>query len=271
MAGAVTTTTQDEFNTFHCIDRDLYVVLSIALCRDPMECMQIMAFWLWLERLCPCDVVYNILSLPWALINDLAEEAALCLSCINSDVFIPPPNNIEAIPLTVAVLDQDYISLPYFFDNRFEAKKKIAKVYNTVCVRALSDIMRKVIEQTATAATAAFAAMQMPSKASSSANPPKDERLGKEGDDRRTMFATFSKGYPILERELREFMSKTFGANCIESVRMHEAAPPKQSLYAKIVFRSAATVEMVLKGMHMAKFSINGKHVWVRKFVPKPS
>ncbi|CAI0387448.1 unnamed protein product [Linum tenue] len=288
--------TQEEFTTFHSIDRDLYVVLSIALCRDPMECMQIMAFWLWLERICPCDVVYNILSLPWALINDLAEEASLCLSCINSDVFIPPPDNLDVIPLTVAVLDKDYISLPYFFQNRFEARKKIAQEYSTVCVRALSDIMQKVIEQNAwqatkaaaaaatAAATTAFAAMQMPS-ASFATNSPKDvpiqpvqqreqqQQQGSDGvetadGDDRTMFATFSKGYPIMERELREFLVKNFGSSCIESLHMHEAPPPKQSLYAKIIFRSATTVEMVLKGMHKAKFSINGKHVWVRKFIP---
>ncbi|CAA2973250.1 Hypothetical predicted protein [Olea europaea subsp. europaea] len=63
----------------------------------------------------------------------------------------------------------------------------------------------------------------------------------------RTVFATFSGGYPVAEMEVRHFFTTVYG-NCIESFRMQEE---------------------ILDGTEKAKFTINGKHVWMRKFVPR--
>ncbi|KAK6273692.1 hypothetical protein POUND7_010775 [Theobroma cacao] len=86
--------------------------------------------------------------------------------------------------------------------------------------------------------------------------------------DDRTMFVTFSKGYPVHEWEVREFFTRAYG-DCIESLHMQEVPPDEQSLFARIVFRSESAIEIILSGMSKAKFTINGKHVWARKFVPK--
>ena len=50
---------------------------------------------------------------------------------------------------------------------------------------------------------------------------------------------------------------------------MQEAQPHQQVLFARIIFQTASNVEMILCGMGKVKFTINGKHVWARKFVPK--
>ncbi|XP_047947277.1 uncharacterized protein LOC125193512 [Salvia hispanica] len=85
----------------------------------------------------------------------------------------------------------------------------------------------------------------------------------------RTMFVTFSKGYPVNEYEVKLFFERVFG-NCIESFHMQEVSnPEEQSLYAKIVFLRPAFIRAILNGAMKAKFTINGKHVWMRKFVPK--
>ncbi|XP_052181770.1 uncharacterized protein LOC127794583 isoform X2 [Diospyros lotus] len=86
--------------------------------------------------------------------------------------------------------------------------------------------------------------------------------------DERTMFATFSKGYPVCEAEIRELFSLIFG-DCIESLYMQEAPPDEQALFARIVFTSPAFVMLTLNGMEKAKFNINGKHIWLRKYVPR--
>ncbi|OMO91801.1 hypothetical protein COLO4_18099 [Corchorus olitorius] len=86
--------------------------------------------------------------------------------------------------------------------------------------------------------------------------------------DDRTMFVTFSKGYPVYEWEVREFFGRAYG-DCIESLHMQEVQPNQQSLFARIVFHSVSSIEMILNGMSKVKFTINGKHVWARKFVPK--
>ncbi|KAL2534349.1 Uncharacterized protein Adt_07700 [Abeliophyllum distichum] len=51
----------------------------------------------------------------------------------------------------------------------------------------------------------------------------------------RTMFVTFSRGYPVAEREVRHFFSTNFG-DCIESFHMQEVRPHEQPLYARVVF-----------------------------------
>ncbi|WRX33429.1 hypothetical protein QQP08_025916 [Theobroma cacao] len=68
--------------------------------------------------------------------------------------------------------------------------------------------------------------------------------------------------------EVREFFTRAYG-DCIESLHMQEVPPDEQSLFARIVFRSESAIEIILSGMSKAKFTINGKHVWTGKFVPK--
>ncbi|KAH7537352.1 hypothetical protein FEM48_Zijuj03G0083400 [Ziziphus jujuba var. spinosa] len=87
--------------------------------------------------------------------------------------------------------------------------------------------------------------------------------------DDRTIFLTFSKGYPISEFEVKEFITKKFGDNVIDYIYMQEVSPEDQPLYARLVVRSVSDIGIVLSGKSKAKFSINGKHVWARKFVRK--
>ncbi|KAL0426789.1 UNVERIFIED_CONTAM: hypothetical protein Slati_2853700 [Sesamum latifolium] len=84
----------------------------------------------------------------------------------------------------------------------------------------------------------------------------------------RTMFATFSKGYPVTETEVRQFFTRMFG-NCIESFHMQEVGPDEQALYARIVFHRPSFIQVILNGDTKAKFTINGKHVWMRQFIPR--
>ncbi|XP_061986450.1 uncharacterized protein LOC133705332 [Populus nigra] len=86
--------------------------------------------------------------------------------------------------------------------------------------------------------------------------------------DNRTIFLTFSKGYPISEDEIRDFFTKKHG-DCIEAIYMQEVSAEEQPLYARLVVTSAAVIHSVLQGHSKAKFTINGKHVWARKYVPK--
>ncbi|KAM5556131.1 hypothetical protein ABKV19_023826 [Rosa sericea] len=83
----------------------------------------------------------------------------------------------------------------------------------------------------------------------------------------RTIFLTFSKGYPISENEIREFITKKFG-DVIEAIYMQEVLS-QQPLYARLVVRSASSIPVVLEGQNKAKFTIKGKHVWARKYVHK--
>lgn len=57
----------------------------------------------------------------------------------------------------------------------------------------------------------------------------------------------------------------------IEEVYMQEVEMTEQPLYARLVVRWNAVhlIDRVLEGRVKVKFSINGKHVWARKYVRK--
>ena len=273
MASSSSFVSQEEFNTFYTIDRKVYTLLVINLWRDPVESMQIMALWLWLERVGFNNVVHKMLSLPYTLVNELADEAIICLNCINTNQ-IPTSSETNDIPLTQSLMEKE-ISLQFFLENRLNGIVGIAKIVNEVCIRALSDIMQQAVERNASQSLVESQMLMMPPSASihqSLVHPGLRQparTLGNEvpADDR-TMFVTFSKGYPVHEWEVREFFTRSYG-DCIESLHMQEVQPHQQALFARIVFHNASNMEMILGGLGKVKFIINGKHVWARKFVPK--
>ncbi|PON41302.1 Rho guanine nucleotide exchange factor [Parasponia andersonii] len=270
--------TQEEFNRFHTIDRELYTLLVINLFRDPAESMQVMGMWLWLEQKGFHNVVKKMLSLPHFLINELADEAVICLTFLTSATETPFASyDINDIPLIQCLMEKE-ITFKFFNDNRPNAAQEVAKIVNDVCVRALSDIMQQaiILENNCSQNHA----MVLPTASfhsnigrfglyygSSSGGTPDLNEVSVPPDDR-TMFVTFSKGYPVFEWEVREFFTRTYG-DCIESLYMQEVQPNEQSLFARIVFHSASAIDVILDGLSKAKFTINGKHVWMRKFIPK--
>lgn len=253
--------TEEEFKQFHGIDRELYTLLVAKLWRDPTESMQIIALFLWLEHAGFPNTVKKMTTLPYILVNELADEAVTCLNCINhgrssqaSSSSSTSDQNID-IPLIQGLMEKD-ICLQFFHENRVHASQEVARIVKDVCVRALADIMQQAIEAKAKASTCHLGFLRTTQES---------EQVPAED---RTMFVTFSKGYPVYEWEVREFINRAYG-DCIESVQMQEMPPNEQALFARIVFHSASTIEVILDGMSKAKFTINGKHVWVRKFVPK--
>lgn len=279
MASSSSFVSQEEFNIFHSIDRQLYTILVVNLWRDPVESMQVMALWLWLERLGYDSVVKKMLSLPQILINELADEAIICLNCIHNNLISSSSDNND-IPLTQTLMEKE-ISLQFFLENRLNGIAGLTKIMNDVCIRALSDLMQQAVERNA-AQSLADSQMVMSHSIHHSLLLPGHRPVGHVvGDmvqpqtpgtevpaDDRTMFVTFSKGYPVQEWEVRDFFFRSYG-DCIESLHMQEAQPHQQALFARIVFHKASTMEMILRGLGKVKFSINGKHVWARKFVPK--
>lgn len=278
MASSSSFVSQEEFNIFHSIDRQLYSILVFNLWRDPVESMQVMALWLWLERLGYDSVVKKMLSLPQILMNELADEAIICLNCIHNNLISSSPENND-IPLIQTLMEKE-ISLQFFLENRLNGIAGITKIMNDVCIRAFSDLMHQAIERNAAQSLAESQMVISHSIHQSLLHPgirsagdmvfqPRVPGADVPADDR-TMFVTFSKGYPVQEWEVRDFMARSFG-DCIESLHMQEVHPHQQALFARIIFHKASTMEMILRGMGKVKFSINGKHVWARKFVPKRS
>ncbi|CAL9218212.1 unnamed protein product [Arabidopsis halleri] len=88
--------------------------------------------------------------------------------------------------------------------------------------------------------------------------------------DDRTVFLTFSKGYPISEAEVRVYFTRRFG-EVIEAVEMQEVEANEQPLFAKMVLKlqCASMMDQIVSARSRNKFTIDGKHVWARKYVRK--
>ena len=248
---------QEEFNMFHKIDRTLFTRLVFNLGRDPAEATQVMALWLWLEKIGEeIDMVYSkILSLPDTLLNALVDESVMALACIESDKFcFAFDTTSDMIPL-IQNLTKTGVSLRFFHDNRIGIIRGVTQIINEVCVRAFEDIVKLAQGNTSTSIapqeinfrgaimnpfgvhSSIVGAPQFlaPSGGGSSeisrGFDPYDlsvqrqilnneigevlSRLKLSSEDEkevppddRTIFLTFSKGYPITETEIREFFTR---------------------------------------------------------------
>ncbi|CAA0836835.1 Unknown protein [Striga hermonthica] len=298
--------TLEEFKIFHGLDRELYTILIRDLSRNPSESLQVMGFWHWLERGGFRNLVSRILSLDTHLINRACDEAVICLQVIMATHHLPPtpPPDNSPIPLTCCLLKIEAPFLQFLSENRLVVFHGVQNLVSDICIPALSDIMELARQGSITPVPSPTRAGLIPLNTPSPGprtvlgpiGPPSPVRAltledlaarglsglkvadgdsggppaGEAGLPKfsRTMFVTFSKGYPVTEAEVRDFFVRLFG-NCIESLYMQEVEPEEQALYARIVFMHPSYIHFILNGEPKAKFSINGKHVWMRQFVPR--
>ncbi|KAF7811630.1 uncharacterized protein G2W53_032606 [Senna tora] len=302
--GTIVTVTQHEFNQFHKIDRILFTRLVVSLGRDPGEAMKVVAYLVWLEkRSKDFRLVSELLHWPDPSLNDLANEAILALNCIESDHFPYDVNIIGVLPLTQSVT-QKCVTIRYLHENRVSIICAVRKIINDVCLRAFPDIVQeiqhekeqKVMNNSVGNIFGKFIYYNPPQAigivpqrigiavsqdeifddANELLRSIEEERMNNiVPRDDRTIFLTFSKGYPISEAEVRDYFSRRFG-DIIEGIYMQEVNLMEQPLYARLVVRSNAinVIDVFLKGIGKVKFCINRKHVWARKYVrksPSPS
>ncbi|KAK2993714.1 hypothetical protein RJ640_003713 [Escallonia rubra] len=347
------TVTNEEFNMFHTIDRELFTRLILNLGRDPAESIQVMAFLLWLEKVGHGrNLVNKLLSWPLTLVNGLADECVACLKCAQTDEFFFREGDDLAL---LQSLTEIGLSLNYFHENRIGLVRGVTRIVTEICARAFNDILRQNFGNMFTnvpvlVAPHEDAGQVVPLEDNGSGHGPvlgvpfippirfvphlgfggaennapnflptsevhgiapvktvafpspalafgsfhaydlenQREVLNDELDemlerisltvseeekevpsDDRTIFLTFSKGYPISESEVRDFFSRKFG-DFIEDLYMQEVSPGDQALYARLVARSASVIDLVVdREEGKSKYSINGKHIWARKYVKK--
>ncbi|KAI8531071.1 hypothetical protein RHMOL_Rhmol11G0109100 [Rhododendron molle] len=72
--------------------------------------------------------------------------------------------------------------------------------------------------------------------------------------DDRTVFVTFSRGYPMGEREIREFFTQIYG-DCVESIYMQVVQLGEQSLFSRLVFCCPSSIDLILNGEEKVKFN----------------
>ncbi|VFQ64421.1 unnamed protein product [Cuscuta campestris] len=271
---------EEDFKVFHGIDRKLFSRLVIGLGRDPAESMQLMGFLLWLEEHArwngggggggACNLVDEVLGMSPEMVNAAADEAVMCLKCIEEDHFplFAAPNFARRLNCLASPL--------YLLLNRAHVLRGVNKYVSDVCFRAFDDILLLHFSSQTSNVDLISHSEQTRSTCMFDRNTEMvaKKEVEKKGNgvvhpDERTIFLTFSKGYPISQEEVADFFSKKFG-DSIESIQMQEVPAGEQVLYAKLVARSLPALEAIVVG-GKAKYNINGKHVWARKYVKKQS
>ncbi|KAH0926138.1 hypothetical protein HID58_018394, partial [Brassica napus] len=309
--------TQDEFHSFHKIDRDLFTRLVFVLKRDMNQSSQVIAFLLVVEQLgFARNLVGYLVSSQDMLIDAVANEVGVCLSILynqeySSFVLLNHNNNDEVVIPFLKGLTDSNLTLSYINQYRETILVGVTKNLNDVCNRAFDDIYEKGYKEQLLALERAKvieemkkirlgAPQQTPTRFSVQRQtpswwnvqqqiPPVEEKakvavMETEGADNkedkeevtpaddRTVFLTFSKGYPISESEVRVHFTRKFG-EVIEAIVMQEVQENEQPLFARMVLKMeyASKIEEIVTPMNKNKFTIDGKHVCVRKFFPAPS
>ena len=141
--GLLITINQDDINNFHDTDRLLFRRLVMNLGRDTVQSMHVMAFFMWLEKNYKnCRMIFNLLNWPDHLLNNLANEAAMALTCAESEKF-PFSDAINDMPLTQNLTHSD-VNLKFIHENRHSIMPAVAKLQRHTCIRAFIDIIKKV-------------------------------------------------------------------------------------------------------------------------------
>ncbi|XP_028799175.1 uncharacterized protein LOC114754558 [Neltuma alba] len=249
-----------------------------------------MSLWLWLENAGYPNVVPQLVRLSNPLLNAMAKEAQACLQCLEDDSPRIPRGG--GLPLTSTLLEKE-ITLQLFHLKRFTAIAGIKSVLNNVSVRIFSDILHNVLSiNNISGGRSGNGSLPIPGfphpvfgnvtvpplmpevpaelwwsddledNVSWSSRPSDDVR-----DEDKTMFLTFSRGFPVSEAEVLQLFTTNFGESSVRVINMGEPdAANEQPLFATMVLDSVATVDEILMGKRIAKFKINGKHIWARKY-----
>lgn len=206
----------------------------------------IVCLWLWLVCLSICYVIIKISSLR-------------CLKCDKDRLFVYPVDAPE-IPMIYS-LPKTGMTLQFFLGNLIDALRVSGNFVIDVWFHNVDDLTENPIDGDF---DESWARNHMEITGDAFDN---TSQVNNVPPEERTIFVTFSKGYRVSESELVEFLTSNFG-HCVESIHMQAVMFGQQPLYARVVFLSLHFIHTILSGEDKVKFSVNRKHVWMRKYVP---
>ncbi|KAJ4831599.1 hypothetical protein Tsubulata_015285 [Turnera subulata] len=282
---------------FYTLERILFKRLVGEMGKEPDTVKEVMAIWLVLEEVGFRDLIRVVQALDGQTIEALFREGLICLRCIN-------PNTAEQrvsedIPVLRSLCDEP-INCRFFLYHRQFLYKRYMEIMEAVCSRLFAAgaategevsgvqlVIRPFGERTSgqgeglVRESANVALLKSSSNEAghtlnsdyrnttrSALNPRAKEFLpGKAPEEERAMFLTFSKGRPLSRQEIAWFFHSNWGSQ-LESIFIEQPATGSPPLFGKVIFNSSLAIPRVLNGKSIAKFWVNGKHLWVRSYVP---
>ncbi|CAN1760939.1 hypothetical protein LINPERHAP1_LOCUS7725 [Linum perenne] len=230
----------------------------------------------------------NIISLMASLsdnaVDVLCNELAMALASLQSsvaDLSLFP--NGGMMPATSAIMSQTF-SMKVLHNHRFTAVTEIKNFLTMVCARVFGDILQPICKVSDAdelrTGHLVIPGFPHPLFGDLTITPRNFDGFVPAGglwaweptnngtDDDKTLFLTFSRGFPVTKDEVMELFTRKYGEGSVMGVMMHEnlVYGNQQPIFAKIMLRSVTLVDEVLGGEKSAKFRTNGKHIWARKY-----
>ncbi|CAJ1939677.1 unnamed protein product [Sphenostylis stenocarpa] len=277
----------EELHLFHKTHREVFCLLIFRLHRDLTQSLLVMALWIWLEHNGYPNITHKIMGLPHASVSDLVDEVVSCLKCLERENFATPNNG--GLPLTQN-LTQKGISLRMFKEKRYTIIAGIKSVLKNICARIFADVVQIFIRSRNINRVGSsrgnmsnmpltipgfphplFGTFDIAPDTSSMNLDLLDMRIWMKGPcddvttDDKSIFLTFSRGFPVSEGEVIKLFKRSFG-DCVENLSMGNTSVQDQTLFAIMVLKTVGTVDQVLNGKRVAKLHINRKHIWARKY-----
>ncbi|KAK9159754.1 hypothetical protein Syun_006095 [Stephania yunnanensis] len=226
-----------DFYAFHTIDRELFTRLVIDLRRDPGYSMLSLALFLWFNNIGFPDVVVKLRSLPDAVVDVVGEEATIILRYLETGTLPPSaqPNALENLIPTIRGLMDSRLTFQFLQEQRIRVLNGVSQFMEDVCSRAFVDIVQRLAvirEREAASTSVGNQPFVMPTNFGvrppvvppmAPAVPPRyvviqDPMVPQMGvapmneslaaQQERTMFMTFSRGYPVSEAEVRDYFTR---------------------------------------------------------------
>ncbi|KAL8231992.1 hypothetical protein R6Q57_001770 [Mikania cordata] len=180
---------KDEYQIFYKGERSLIRILLVSNHREVVESTLVIGFLLWLERERYTSsklarMFVNSLSLN--VINQVADEVGICINFMKKNV-----NNKSCnISHLQCFLDRKSIHLEDLYYNGDSIFQEVSCIANDVSDKAFDDILEPFIKHGEIRVTHP--------RMKANVVPPDD----------RTIFLTFSKGYPLSQNEIIRYFTR---------------------------------------------------------------
>ncbi|XP_018443311.1 uncharacterized protein LOC108815158 [Raphanus sativus] len=225
------------------------------------------------------DLISNLASSQDAVVNMVAEQVVTCMMCLSCEDFSAFVAYLRKCMLSPEVpyitgLTRGRLNLIAIHNNRENILFEMNQHFTRMCIPAFEDIFvgAEMYNRAIDARDMAIARRnQMGVSSVFQKGESSNSRFlsGQENADERTIVLSFSRRYPVSREEVHGYFTWRFG-EIIEAIHMGGAGRTGQTLYAAaMVLNSPAMIPaIIMEGISTTKFSINGKHVWARKFIP---
>nr|XP_029120153.1 uncharacterized protein LOC105043873 [Elaeis guineensis] len=245
---------------FYKMERDFYnrLIRELGQVRESIEL--VMALWLWFESIGHHDFIRHVAACQDDVVLRFIAEGEACLDHLmgNRD-----PSRSDELPFTNFLMAEP-IDLRFFEYHRDIAFDGVRFFLENVCRIILDDALMERVARDSSHPDH----RRVLSSGGLRIGGPWSPETDHTPEEQRSMFITFSMGYPIAREDIRDFFNTRYGP-CVETVMIEKASARQRPMYGRLVFRSASTIAVVLNGQQTAKFVIKGKHLWARIYLPR--